>query len=169
MKIRFLTFLLIATYPIASIAAPPPTPVRTIKDLRGLPLDALRRKISRPLYRSLEVSPVEAWVVARASIYNAQTASAKIVHSEANGAYDKMALELANGYSVSGTDTTESRLPNDSLTIHLLIFKIKDGEMAICFAHTDDARYLGYQQIGEAWIGVLKNGTWTRVNKQVSK
>lgn len=37
--------------------------------------------------------------------------------------------------------------------------------MAIYFPHSDDARYLGYHQTGEAWVGILKNGEWTTVSK----
>lgn len=66
-------------------------------------------------------------MVARASIYSGKTANSKIVHSEANGSYDKMLVGMANSYRVTGTDQTESRLAPDSLTLHLLVFKIADG------------------------------------------
>ena len=143
----------------------PASPPRLIKDLKGFPRETLRNEISRPLYRSLEVSPIEAWVVARTAIYSSHAANPKIIHSEANGVYDKMLLELASSYSTTGDNTIESRVQGDSLTVHLLIFKIKDGAMGVCFAHSDDARYLGYRQSGDAWIGILQNGQWKTVSK----
>lgn len=150
----------------AALALPPsPPPARTIKNLKGFPRETLRNEISRQLYRSLEVSPIEAWVVARTAIYSSHTANPKIVHSEANGVYDKMLLELASSYSTSGDNMVESRIQGDSLSVHLLIFKIKDGEMGICFGHSDDARYVGYPQSGDAWIGIRQNGEWRTVSK----
>jgi hypothetical protein len=75
-----------------------------------------------------------------------------------------MLLDIANDYSVSGEDATESRMPNDTLNVYLLIYDIKDGKMAVCFSHTDDARYAGYKQFGVAWMGILKNGEWVTIS-----
>lgn len=121
--------------------------------------------ITRPLYRSLEVSAVEAWVVARASVCSGKTANAKIVHTEADGIYDRMIISMANSYRVTGANSIESRIPTDSLTLNLLVFKIADGKLGICFPHNDDARYVGSFQSGNAWIGILKNGEWKTVTK----
>ncbi len=71
--------------------------------------------LSRPFYRSIAVSPVEAWVVARAPIYSGKTANAKIVHSEENGLCDKMLLNMANNFRVTGMNQIESRVSSDSL------------------------------------------------------
>jgi len=46
------------------------------------------------LYSSLAISPVSAWVAARAAVVNGHTMGAQIVHSEGNGVYDKMLLEM---------------------------------------------------------------------------
>jgi hypothetical protein len=91
-------------------AARLPAKVRTIKDLRDFPVASFRSQVNHQLYRSIEVSPVEAWLVARAPIFGGKTASAKILHSEGNGIYDKMLLELASAYSVTGAEHTESRV-----------------------------------------------------------
>lgn len=159
-------FLLVAALQTA-FASPknPPSTGRTIKDLPHFPHEVLKNEISHALYRSIEVSPVEAWLEARASLYGSGSANAKIIHSEANGIYDKMLLEMANGYTVSGAEETESRIEGDTLNVHLLIFKISDGRLGICFAHTDDARYNGYRQTGQAWVGILQNGHWRTVSK----
>ena len=44
---------------------PPPTAIRTIRSLPDFPIQSLRGGVSRPIYRSLEVSPITAWLVAR--------------------------------------------------------------------------------------------------------
>ena len=167
MRTNLLTFLFIIAAS-ASLAAPPAAPAnaRTIKKLPGFPIEELRSGLGAKLYKSLEISPVEAWVVARASIYNGHTANAKIIHSEANGLFDKMLLEMANGRSITGQDGIESRMPSDSLTVHLLVYKIADGFMAVCCSHNDDARYVGYQQSNDAWAGILKNGKWITISRE---
>jgi hypothetical protein len=160
----FLVFLVFAVA-AQSVGAAPPTPVRTIKNLPNFPVESLRVGLARPIYRSLSVSPISAWLVARTALAGGKAGGAKITHSEGNGAYDAMLLEMANGYSVTGQNTVESRLQSDSLNVHLLIYDIKDGKMAVCFAHGDDARYLGYTQRGAAWVGVLQGGKWNTISR----
>jgi hypothetical protein len=155
-------FLLVATS--VSFAAPPPVPARRMKDLRGFPLVEARRMLPKDLDRSLEVSPVETWVVARARLYSSKPAEIKITHEEGDGTYDELIKAVANLYRTSGGESTESRVEQDTLTFNLLIFAIKDGKMAILIPHSDDSRYEGYHQTGDAWIGIYKNGKWTQVS-----
>jgi len=75
-----------------------------------------------------------------------------------------MVLDLANGYTIGGQNTIESRLATDTLNVYLLIYDIKDGKMAISFSHSDDARYVGYGQAGRAWVGVLQGGKWVTIS-----
>ncbi|MEY2562202.1 MAG: hypothetical protein QOH88_395 [Verrucomicrobiota bacterium] len=149
---------------VQSFGAQQPASIRTINNLPNFPLEALRVGVSHKLYRSLAVSPITAWVVARTTLVRGHSANAKIIHSEGNGVYDQMLLAMANGYSVSGQNTIESRVSNDSLDVHLLIYELKDGKMAVCFSHSDDARYLGYKQSGIAWVGVLHGGKWVTIS-----
>ncbi|PYJ10520.1 MAG: hypothetical protein DMF06_06070 [Verrucomicrobia bacterium] len=158
-----LAFLVIATA-IQSPAAHPPASSRTILNLPNFPLQALRLEVGRKLYSSLAISPVSAWVMARAAVVNGHTMGAQIVHSEGNGVYDKMLLEMANGYTITGQNTTETRLAKDTLNVHLLVYEVKDGKMAVCFSHNDDARYNGVGQIGTAWVGVLQGGKWVTIS-----
>lgn len=161
---RLLAFLIIATA-VQSSAAPPAASIRTVQNLPNFPLQALRTGVGRKLYSSLSVSPVSAWLVARAALVGGRSMGAKIIHSEGNGVYDKMLLEMANSYSISGQNTTESRLASDTLTVHLLIYEIKNGKMAICFSRSDDARYVGYGQSGMAWVGLLQGGKWVTISR----
>lgn len=144
----------------------PSAGIRTINNIPNFPKQSLRAGVSRQIYRSLEVSPIACWLVARTELHGGHSGNAKIIHSEGNGAYDEMIIQMANGYSVSGQDVTESRLSSDTLTVHLLIYQIRDGMMGVCFSHSDDARYLGYKQSGVAWMGILKGGKWTTISRK---
>jgi hypothetical protein len=165
MKTKLVLLLLLVTVSISPAVAPPPATGRTLKDLHGFPLTTARRMLPHQLCRSLEVSPVESWVIARSRIYSGKPAATKIIHEEAAGAYDKMTIELAESYRTSGNDATESRIAADTLTFHLVVFKIADGKLAILIPHNDDDRYAGYAQAADTWIGIYKNGQWTRVNR----
>ena len=134
---------------------------RTIKNCRGLPLESLRSGVSRKFYKSLEISPIDAWIVARTPLVNSNASGAKIIQSDAGGIYDTMALEIANSMHVSGLNRTESQLHLSELMVHLLIYKIADGLMAVSFSHVDEARYAGYRQYGRATIAFFRNGKWT--------
>jgi hypothetical protein len=161
---RHLLITLVIVTAVQIFAAAPPASARTVLEIPNFPLQALRSGVGRKLYSSLAISPVSAWVMARASVMNGHTGGAQIIHSEGNGAYDKALLEVANNYVVTGGNTTESRLAKDTLNIHLLIYDLKDGKMAVVFPHNDDARYNGIGQIGTAWVGVLQNGKWVTIS-----
>ena len=162
---HLLAILAIATaVQTPSIAAPQSASVRTIQNIPNFPLQPLRSGVGKKLYSSLAVSPVAAWLTARASIVNGHSGGATIIHEEGNGIYDNMLLEMANNYSVSGLDSTESRLARDNINVHLLIYDLKDSKMAICFSQIDDPRYNGFGQVGTAWVGVLQGGKWVTIS-----
>ena len=162
---HLLAIIVIATaVQSTSIAAPQPASARTILNLPNFPLQALRSGVGRKLYSSLAISPVSAWLTARAPVVGNHSMGATITHSEGNGVYDKMLLDMANNYSVSGLNTIESRLARDTLNVHLLIYEVKDGKMAVCFAQNDDPRYQGLGQVGTAWVGVLQGEKWVTIS-----
>lgn len=130
----------------------------TITSLPGFPVGHLRFNVSPKLYKSLSISPVTAWVVAQAP----RLGEPKIIRSDAGGAFDKLALAMAKDWSMVNYDTTESRTHSPSLSVHLLIYKIADGVMAVNFSHNDQAFYAGHQRT-DVWVGVWKDGKWTRV------
>lgn len=74
---------------------PAPEKVRTIEEIPGFPLRVLKRTISPTIYKHLRVSPVEAWVEVRARLSGTHLYGARVIHSEADGAYDGYALRLA--------------------------------------------------------------------------
>jgi hypothetical protein len=152
--------LLVVLHSFAAAPPAPPANARTIGNLPDFPLAHLKTSLSPRLYKSLLISPLTAWVVAQAPA--GEGAEPKIVHSDAGGAFDKLALEMAKGWSVTRYDTTESRTHRPTLMVHLLIYKIADGLMAVNFSHNDQAFYQGIQH-SDVWVGVFKNGKWTRI------
>ena len=156
-----LAALILLSITSIGVAAPAPRTIRTINNLPGLPKQSLRNGVSRKFYKSLEVSPVEAWVVVRATLANSRVMGTKVIRSEAGGAYDSMAVMIAEKMEVSGLDRTESQHRLSELMVHLLVYKIADGIMAVSFSHVELAQYAGYRQYGQATIAFLRNGQWT--------
>ena len=150
-------------FSLQSFAAPPPAPpanARTIRNLPGFLLAHLKMSLSPRLYKSLLISPLTAWVVAQEP--PGEGIEAKIVRSDAGGLFDKLAQEMAKGWGSVGYDTTESRTHRPSSKVHLLIYKLPDGLLAVNFAHNDQAFYHGLQH-SDVWVGVFKDGKWTRI------
>ena len=152
--------LLVVLHSFAAAPPAPPANARTIRNLPDFPLAHLKMSLSPKLYKSLIISPLTAWVVAQAPA--GEGTEPKIVRSDAGGVFDKLALEMAKGWGSVAYDTTESRTQRPSLMVHLLIYKIVDGLMAVNFSHNDQAFYHGIQH-SDVWVGVFKNGKWTRI------
>src|SRR5262245_53240072 len=78
---------------------------RSISDIPAA-RESLRNMVSPKFYRSLLISPVEAYVLVRGDLANDHLVWPKIVHSESNGAYDSLALELASNLQIlNGTQS----------------------------------------------------------------
>ena len=138
------------------------TQARSISDIPAAK-EALLRIVSPKFYRSLLISPVEGWIVVRGSLMNDHLAGTKIVHSEAGGSYDRLALELANNLQiVDYTRADRSGAPR-SVLVHLLIYKIADGTMAMSFAHLDETGGNQLRYSGAAWMAVQKSGEWVAI------
>ena len=152
--------LLVVLHSFAAPPAAPPANAPTIRNLPGFPLAHLKMSVSPRLYKSLIISPVTAWIVAQAPAV--QGAEAKIVRSDAGGVFDNLAKEMAKGWSLVGYDTTESRTQRPLTMVHLVIYKLPDGLMAVNFSHNDQAFYHGMQH-SDVWVGVFKDGKWTRI------
>jgi hypothetical protein len=156
--------------PLPLVAKPDPAPAkprtvrvlvhpRTIQNLPNFPLSTFKVSLSPKLYKSLSVSNVDAWIVTHVSPYGGEP---KIIHSEAGGVFDRMALSMAKEWCPVGYNSTESRVNAPSLDVHLLVYKIVDGLVAVNFANNDDAYHVGPQHT-DVWVGLLKDGKWTRI------
>src|SRR5437868_7624668 len=86
--------------------------------------EALLRIVSPKFYRSLLISPVEGWIVVRGDLMNDHLTGTRIIRSELGGAYDHLALDLANNLQiVDYTRTDMSGAPRTAF-VDLLIYKI---------------------------------------------
>jgi hypothetical protein len=146
-----------------SFAALGPAKVRTITDLNGVSTRVLQRSISPKFYKSLLISPVQGWVVVRANVSGTRLFGARVIHSELNGAYDQLALKLANEMQIAGYYSLERRV-GSSILLHLLIYQIADGTMALSFPTFEEPGGDQMEYRGCARLAVLKrDGKWTEI------
>ena len=112
--------------------------------------------VSLKFYRSLLISPVEGWIVVRGDLVNNHLRGTKVIHSELGGVYDALALELANNLQVLDRTYAQTGLRSPAVLVHLLIYQIADGTLAISFAHFDETGGSQLRYSGSAWMAVEK-------------
>ncbi|MEY2585507.1 MAG: hypothetical protein QOD80_1533 [Verrucomicrobiota bacterium] len=145
-------------------AAPPSAKGRTIRDLQVIPTRVLQRSISRKFYKTLLISPVDGWVIVRANLSGTRLSGSRIIRSDMGGAYDALALQRAKEVLISANYTTDRPNLGSSILLHLLIYKIADGTMALSFAHLDEPGGDQADYYGCARLAVLKaDGSWTEI------
>ena len=147
-----------------SFAAKPPAANRTLGDLNVIPTRVLQRSISPKFYKSLTISPVAGWIVVRAQLAGTRLSGIRVIRSELDGAYDSLAVKLANEVLIAGNFTSDRPNLGSSVLLHLLIYQIADGTMALSFAHLDEPGGDQADYYGCARLAVLKaDGKWTEI------
>jgi hypothetical protein len=137
---------------------------KTLTELKVIPTRVLQRSISPKFYKSLTISPVEGWVVVRANLSGTRLSGARIIRSDMDGAFDALALQRAKEVLISANYTTDRPNLGSSILLHLLIYKIADGTMALSFAHLDEPGGDQADYYGCARLAVLKaDGKWTEI------
>ncbi|PYI94387.1 MAG: hypothetical protein DME97_02730 [Verrucomicrobia bacterium] len=128
------------------------------RNLAGIPVarEALLRIVSPKFYRSLLISPVEGWIVARGDLANNHLRGVKVIHSELDGRYDALASELASNLQVLDKTYVQTGIHSPAVLVHLLIYQIADGKLAISFAHFDETGGNQLRYSGAAWMAVEK-------------
>ena len=128
------------------------------RNLAGIPAarEALLRIVSPKFYRSLLISPVEGWIVARGDLANNHLRGVKVIHSELDGRYDALASELANNLQVLDKTYVQTGIHSPAVLVHLLIYQIADGKLALSFAHFDETGGSQLRYSGSAWMAVEK-------------
>ena len=141
---------------------------RVLGDIPGA-RESLLRIVSPRFYRTLQISPVEGWIVVRGQLFTGTRMSgARVIHSELGGAYDKLALDLANNLVVIGYPHVELEEMSPTILLHVLIYKIKDGRLAVSFAHFDTAGGSQMRYYGCAWMAVEKpNHLWETIEPKI--
>jgi hypothetical protein len=165
MKTLLLPALVLAVFLGTSSASPPSTGSRTIKDVSAvIPLRVLQRSVSPKFYKSLRISPIKGWIVVRAQLSGTRLSGIRVVRSSLNGAYDPLALELADEVRIAGAYSLGKVVSTHSVLMHLLIYQIADGTMALSFAHLDQPGGEQNQYFGCAKLSVRKSdGRWTEI------
>jgi hypothetical protein len=153
-----------AVLPMSSFGA---RPVRgqTIRDLSGaISPRVLQRSISPWFYKSLLVSPIDDWVVVQARLSHTQLSGARVIRPALDPAYDSLALKRANEFKIAGNYSTGELSLTDSVLLHLLIYKIADGTMALSFAYLDGPGGSQMKYFGCARLSVVKaDGRWVEI------
>src|SRR3954462_6319033 len=158
----FLTVLiLVAVLRSSATATAPSTQGRKLTDINVIPTRVLKRSISPKFYKSLLVSPIQGWIVVRASLAGTHLSGMRVIHSELDGAYDSLALKRAEEVMIAGYRASERPNLGPSVLLHLMIYQIADGTMALSFAHLDGPGSDQMEYWGCARLGVLKDdGKW---------
>ena len=157
----FLTILILAGS-LCSI----PVEARTLEDINVISPRVLKRSVSPKFFKSLLISPVEGWIVVRANLVNTRLSGARIMRSELGGAYDQLALQLANDLEIAGLNRMENpHTGGPSVLVHLLVYQIADGTMVLSFPTLDDAGGNQLWYWGCARLAVIKrsDGSWVEI------
>ena len=159
-----LILLVLISFLGSSRAADPPSQGRTIGDLNVIPPRVLKRSISPKFFKTLLISPVKGWVIVRGNLAGTRISGARIVRSELDGKFDALALKLAKEVDIAGNFSLGNPRTGGSVLMHLLIYQIADGTMALSFPHLDGPGGDQQQYFGCARLAVLKaDGTWTEI------
>src|SRR5437868_1406199 len=109
------------------------------RTISGIPTarESLWRSVSPKFYRTLLISPVKGWIVARGQLAGTRLLGSRVIHSELGGAYDPLALELAGNLRVLGNTGIGTLSGVRNVLVHVLIYDIADGRLAVSFANLD--------------------------------
>lgn len=136
------------------------------RNLARIPVarEALLRIVSPKFYRSLLISPVQGWIVVQGDLMSNHLRGTRVIHSELDGRYDALALELANNLQVIDDTYAQTGTRSHAVLVHLLIYQIADGTLAISFAHFDETGGTQLRYSGAAWMAVEKaNNKWVTI------
>ena len=160
----WLTILVLISCLYPAGGAAPSSKGRTITELKVIPTQVLQRSISRKFYKSLLISPVEGWITVRAQISGTKLTGMRVTKSDLNGSFDAVALKLASEVRLSANFSTDRPNIPPPVLVHLLIYQIADGTMALSFAHFDEPGGDQMAYYGCAKLMVRKSdGTWTEI------
>lgn len=145
-------------------AAPPPTQARTVMDLNVISARALQRSISPKFYRSLLISPVQGWISVGGNVSGSHLSGLRVRHSELDGRFDSLALELAKKIQIAGYYSIERPYFGGPVQLHLLVYQIADGTMVLSFPQFTEPGGDQMDYFGCARLAVLqKDGKWIEI------
>lgn len=164
--LTLITLLTVVTY---GHAAPKPVNGRTLEQINVIPTRVLKRAISPKFYETLRISPIDGHVVVRAHLVSTKLFGARVVKSDLGGAFDSVALDRAKDVKILRHYKLDSQNPMTPVLLHLLIYKIADGTMALSFANLAGPGDEQLDYFGCAKLAVLqKDGRWAEVKGPAS-
>ena len=145
-------------------AAAKPVKGATIEDINVIPTRVLKRAISPKFFETLRISPIQGQVTVRAHLVGTKLFGARVVKSDLGGAYDALALERAKEIKIWRHYKLDSQSPMTPALLHLLIYKIADGTLALSFVNLDSPGDEQLDYFGCAKLSVLRqDGSWTEI------
>jgi hypothetical protein len=129
-----LTLILIAVL-VLSFGNPAVAAVRNMENLPGLPIGSLRTELPEKTWRQLAHEPIKAYLVVRGQVVGGLIAGGRVIRSEGNGVYDKVAVQMADGMQLYHFGTG-SRIP-PTVIVHVIIYQLPKGEHAFALAQND--------------------------------
>ena len=164
LTLRLLILLVLVSFLGSSLAADSPVSGRRLADLNVIPTRVLQRSISPKFFKTLLISPVKGWIIVRANLADTRLSGARVIRSELNGDFDALALKYAQDVRIAGYYSIDRPNLGGSVLMHLLIYQIADGTMALSFAHLDEPGGDQAEYFGCARLAVLKaDGKWTEI------
>ena len=159
-----LTFVSLLALVSNVIGAVKPATGRMIEEINVIPTRVLKRAISPKFFETLRISPIQGQIVVRAYLVNTKLVGARVVKSDLGGAYDSLALERAKEVKILRHYKLDSQNPMNPVLLHLLIYKIADGTMALSFVNLDSPGDEQLDYFGCAKLAVLKkDGSTTEI------
>ena len=162
--ITLLAGIILASLSASSFAAQSSARVRTISDIPTISHRVLQRSISPKFYESLRVSPLQGCVIVRAQLSNTHLSGMSIIHSELGGAYDSLALERAKAVRIGGYYGLGKLNRTGNVLVHLLIYQIADGTIALSFTQLDEPGGDQQEYYGSAVLAArAPGGQWSEI------
>jgi hypothetical protein len=101
--------------------------------------------------------------VVRANLSGTRLTGARVIHSDLQGVYDPLALQLAKEAVVAGNYSIDRPNLPSSVLLHVMVYRIADGTMVLSFAHLDHPGGDQMQYYGCARLLTLKADKWTEI------
>ncbi|MDQ6622903.1 MAG: hypothetical protein M3Y86_05395 [Verrucomicrobiota bacterium] len=130
----------------------------------GIPTEILKRFISPDFFKSLRVSQVDGWIEVRGDLVGTHLMGSRVIHSESDGAYDSVALDIAREIQLHGYNTIGFLNHVVPVRVHVFVYKIADGTMFLSFPTIDNAGGNQFRYYGCARLAVHKyDGEWVNL------
>ncbi len=137
---------------------------RTLTEIRAIPSEVLKRSVSPNFFKSLTISQVDGWIVVRGQLTGTRLSGSRVIHSELDGAYDSLALQIAAESEIKGYNSIGSLNRSVPVLVHVLVYRIADGTMVLSFPTFDSPGENQLRYYGCANLAVLKDDhTWVSI------